>query len=123
MSIKFSKYLKAKWLEMEKDSPKRINQSKYARYLGVSQSTLSVWLEGVDPESAGIAKVAKKFGPEIYGILGVKPTVIPYTEFLGFVEEITEGLSEKELDDLKKVILLKIKGRADDTNGSEEHIP
>lgn len=62
---------------------------QFAEYLGVSQSTVSMWWnEGRVPEGENLMKIATKFGIEVYDILG-KPRP---DETLLYIQSVWESL-------------------------------
>lgn len=67
-----SDWLHLKFLEWERSEGKRKTMTQFAKYLEVSQVSLSDWLNGKYlPKGQNIGKIANKLGYEIYDILGI----------------------------------------------------
>jgi len=80
----FSILLERKFLEWQIEQEERISQAEFARMIGVSRASLTMWMNGThlpDRESAG--KLASFLGPEIYDALDL-PRPNP------FLRKITE---------------------------------
>lgn len=72
----FSDWLWDRYREWEKRGGKKQKTSlqEYANYLNVSQPAITQWLdEGRKPNDRSIKKLADKYGPEAYVILGYLP--------------------------------------------------
>jgi transcriptional regulator with XRE-family HTH domain len=70
----FGRWINARFMEWEKTTGRRGTVSGFARYLGVKQPSLSRWMNGdADPENENLRKIAKKYGDEVYVILGMDP--------------------------------------------------
>jgi transcriptional regulator with XRE-family HTH domain len=72
MSKTFGEWLFEKILEYEKSKKRRVTQTEFARYLGVSQATLSNWMnESSKPSAQAALKLAALFDEyEVLSILG-----------------------------------------------------
>lgn len=67
----FSKFLENKFLEWQQREGGRRTVKEFAAYIGVSQSTISMWWnEGRQPEGDNLLKLAMKLGVEVYDVLG-----------------------------------------------------
>ena len=75
----FSEYLLSKLQEYEKARGQRTSLDKFAEYLGVSRPLVSYWLKGTIPSLENIQLLAKKFGPEVYDVVGL-PRPNPYLQ-------------------------------------------
>lgn len=70
--MNFSQFLEIKFLEWQQKEGGRKTVKEFAAYIGVSQSTISMWWnEGRKPEGDNLRKLAEKLGIEVYDILGV----------------------------------------------------
>lgn len=66
----FSQFLEMKFLEWQRQEGGRRTVKEFAAYIGVSQSTISMWWnEGRKPEGENLLKLAIKLGMEVYDIL------------------------------------------------------
>jgi hypothetical protein len=67
----FPQFLEKKYLEWQQVQGGRKTVAMFANYLGVKQSTLSMWWNsGVAPSGESIRLLAEKLGIEVYDILG-----------------------------------------------------
>lgn len=65
-------WLFEKFSEWEKSTGRRQTYSAFAKYLGVTQPSLSQWLAGnYPPQGDNLRKIAEKCGTEIYELLGL----------------------------------------------------
>lgn len=73
----FKEWLYQKFHEWEKSTGERQTGVSFARYLGVTQPTLSSWLNGkYIPKGRGLAILAKKLGYDVYEVVGLPtPTI------------------------------------------------
>ena len=70
--MKFSQYLELKFLEWQRNEGGRKTVKEFAGFIGVSQSTISSWWNGIRvPEGENIRKLEKKLGFEVYDVLGL----------------------------------------------------
>lgn len=68
----FSQFLERKYLEWQQREGGRKTVKEFAAYIGVSQSTISMWWnEDRKPEGDNLRKLAEKLGIEVYDILGI----------------------------------------------------
>jgi transcriptional regulator with XRE-family HTH domain len=68
----FTVWINERFIEWEKSAGRRGTLSAFARYIGVKQPSLSRWMNGdADPEGDNVRKLAKKFGKEVYIVLGI----------------------------------------------------
>lgn len=75
----FGKWLTGKYLVWQLELGERKTLTEFAGYLGVSQSTVSAWMQGdhKPKSSQNVAHLADKFGYEVYDLLGLpQPFVI-----------------------------------------------
>jgi len=76
--VKISEWLTNKYLDWQKNEGGRRTIVQFAEWLDVPQTTVSSWLNGkAVPGGSKLIKLADKFGPEIYQLLGVDT---PYNE-------------------------------------------
>lgn len=72
----FSKYLRHKFWEWQKEVEKPMRWNQFAEYLGVSPQTMSSWVNGgVLPGAEHALRLADKLGYEVYDILGIEPPI------------------------------------------------
>jgi transcriptional regulator with XRE-family HTH domain len=65
-------WLSQKFNEWEKAQGRSQSYYAFARYLEVTQSSLSQWMTGASiPAGEDLLSVASKLGPEVYDVLGV----------------------------------------------------
>lgn len=70
----FSEWLDNRYLEWQTRGGRRSTLTAFAKYLGISQSLLSRYLnDGVLPSIDTIPKLAEKLGPEIYNFFNETP--------------------------------------------------
>lgn len=68
----FPQFLEKKFLEWQSEQGGRRTVSDFAKYLGVKQSSVSMWWTGANvPSKESIDKLADKLGIEVYDALGV----------------------------------------------------
>jgi transcriptional regulator with XRE-family HTH domain len=68
----FPHYLELKFLEWQQKEGGRKTVKEFAAYIGVSQSTISMWWnEGRKPEGDNLRKLGEKLGIEVYDILNL----------------------------------------------------
>lgn len=68
----FRQFLEMKYLEWQRDSGGRKTVNDFARYIGVSPSTISMWWSGErSPQGENIVKLSFKLGLEVYDVLGL----------------------------------------------------
>lgn len=92
--MKFSQYIELKFLEWQQEQGGRKTVKEFAKYLGVAQSTISMWWnnEEREPDGEYLRKIAEKFGIEVYDILG-KPRP---DEDLLYLQSVWETLPSEE---------------------------
>lgn len=74
---KMQDWLFVKFHEWAIAQGKKVTQADFARYLGVSPSTLSMWINKKQPPDRHSADlIALKLGPEVYEILQIEPPEI-----------------------------------------------
>lgn len=68
----FRQFLELKFLQWQQESGGRKTVLEFAKYIGVSQSSISMWWNGDRlPEGANVQKLAKKLGLEVYDVLNL----------------------------------------------------
>jgi len=113
----FQKYLMARYAEYaESKGFRKVNDGLWAKWLGVNQSALNHWINGVrTPSFESAVKLSRKLGPEVFDVLGIQrpAAALSYPADLQFivenwrrvddetrrviykhVEEIVEGLTD-----------------------------
>lgn len=86
----FSVLLERKYLEWQIEKGERISQAEFARLIGVSRASLTMWMNGTHlPDLESAKKIAKLLGPEIFDALDL-PRPNPY---LQKINQIFEKLS------------------------------
>jgi len=86
----FSVLLERKFLEWQLDLGERKSQAEFARLIGVSRASLTMWMNGSHlPDMESAKKIASVLGPEIFDALGL-PQQNPY---LQKINQIFERLS------------------------------
>ena len=87
----FSDWLQLKFEEWEKSKGRRRQSyTAFARYLGVTQSSLAHWMMGDNlPDTDSMQKLSEKLGYEIYSVLGVDP---PYPHAVHEIKAAYNGL-------------------------------
>jgi len=86
----FSALLERKYLEWQIEKGERISQAEFARLIGVSRASLTMWMNGTHlPDLESAKKIANLLGPEIFDALDL-PRQNPY---LQKINQIFERLS------------------------------
>lgn len=91
--MKFRQYLEQRFLEWQKQQGGRKTVKQFAEYVGVSQSSISMWWGDNErvPEGENVRKIAEKLGLEVYDVLGIpRPD-----EDLHYLETIWNDLPPK----------------------------
>ena len=71
-TMTFPEYLERKFVEWQQREGRRKTIADFATYLGVSQSVISMWMNGSrKPNQPSIELLADNFGLEIYDVLGM----------------------------------------------------
>lgn len=71
--MEFRQWLEMKYLEYQRNSGGRKTVLQFAEHLGVSQQTLSTWMnETRRPQGENVRKIAEKLGLEVYDVLGLQ---------------------------------------------------
>ena len=66
----FAEWLEGKFLSWMGEAGRRRTVTEFAKYIGVSQSLMSQWLNGhYLPDLKNINKIAERLGPEVYDLL------------------------------------------------------
>lgn len=91
--VTFRQFLELKFLEWQRESGGRKTVLEFAKHIGVSQQTISMWWNGERlPEAANIQKLAKRLGLEVYDVLGLpRPD-----EQLHYVQKLWDLLNPEE---------------------------
>lgn len=70
--MNFPQFLTNKYLEWQTEQGERKTVADFARYIGVKQSSISMWWNGSNtPSGESIRLLAQKFGLEVYDVLGL----------------------------------------------------
>lgn len=68
----FAAWFNRKWAEWDTKEERRTTQQELAAYLDISRSAIAQYVSRRQiPEGQNLANIAKRFGPEIYEILGL----------------------------------------------------
>lgn len=94
--MNFPEYIEIKFLEWQKNMGKRKNVEDFAAYIGVSQATLSQWMNGKrTPGGENIRLLAEIFGNEVYDIFNL-PRPNPYLQKINRVwEHVPENVQKR----------------------------
>ncbi len=96
--INFKEWLMIKFIEWEAKQKRRQSYAAFARYLNVSQPTMSHWLSGSNPpDEINTIKLSIKLGIEVYDVLG-RPRPLPFVYKLESLYEILNDDQKIELD-------------------------
>jgi transcriptional regulator with XRE-family HTH domain len=119
--MEFSKWLTLKFIDWQASQGVRKTISEFAKYLGVSQQTTSLWLNGnARPSGKNIGLLANKLGVEIYDVLEIpKPAMDPEVErwvklikadpaIMEMIKIISELPEEKAKEFTEKILKLAI---------------
>ncbi len=106
---KFADYLYDEFRKWEGRSKRKSSLSAFARYLGIPQASLSMYMSDSRlPEEENIDKLAAKLGPQIYDILG-KPRRMPDDPRLRQIANSWHLLTDEQREELLQMTLKKTK--------------
>jgi len=90
-------WLNQKFREWEKSQGKSQSYFAFARFLGVSQTTLAAWLDGsAEPRTDDLALIAARLGPEVYTAAGLRqPPTLAQDQLSGAMRSLPAGLRER----------------------------
>lgn len=100
---KFVDWLRAAYLDWQRDTGNLGNISKFAEWIdsSISQPTMSKWINGVTlPTGDNIYRLARKLGNEVYDILGEVPLI--EDERLRNIVRGWDGLPEEVKDQMER---------------------
>lgn len=104
MANKFPQWLENNFLEWQLSEGGRKTLNDFARYLKVSQPTISAWLNGSrKPTGENIDKIAAKLGPEIYDILGMRR---PDPQLDRLIDAYNQASDEQKEEIIRQVLRL-----------------
>lgn len=93
----FSVLLERKFLQWQIDIGERKSQADFAKLIGVSRASLTMWMNGDHlPERDNVHKVAKVLGNEVYDALGI-PRPNPYLQKINQLFEHLSPEHQKKL--------------------------
>lgn len=70
----FRTWITRKWSEWDAQEGRRTTQQELADYLGLNRGSVAQYVSGRQiPEGENVLKIARKFGQEIYSVLGIVP--------------------------------------------------
>src|SRR5690348_7245681 len=96
----FSVFLERKYLEWQIEKGERISQAEFARLIGVSRASLTMWMNGTHlPDIDSAKKIASLLGPEIFDALEL-PRPNP---FLQKINKIFDRLSPEHQQKLAEI--------------------
>jgi transcriptional regulator with XRE-family HTH domain len=99
---KFETWFNKKWAEWDAREGRRTIQQELADYLGISRESVAYYAHGRKfPEGENLRRLARKFGPEVYEILGIEDGFAQFPPLLavrlrGASKEINELLNAGE---------------------------
>jgi len=77
--MNLQEWIEQKYLDWERAQGARQSYYYFARYLDVSHTALAQWMNGVNqPAGDDLANIAGKLGSEIYTVLGIRPSSVPF---------------------------------------------
>lgn len=93
LQMSFPKFLEKKFLEWQNREGTRKTISEFATHIGVSQSVVSMWMNGSRvPNKPSIERLSSIFGLEVYDALG-NPRPDPD---LYYIQNVWEGLTPEK---------------------------
>ena len=99
--MKFSQWFENQFLGWQMEAGGRKTVHEFATYLGVSQSTVSTWLNGTrEPTGKNIDRIAERLNFEVYEILGLRtPDIYNDPQFKKLLDayETASGEQKKEI--------------------------
>jgi transcriptional regulator with XRE-family HTH domain len=109
--MEFREWMNKKYIEWRGDSRGTI--SEFAEYIGVRQPVMSKWMNkgGTMPDASSLAKIASKFGVEVYDVLGLPRPMDSmtsqekYRELLSILDELPEDRREKVIKYARAVLM------------------
>lgn len=70
--MKFAQFLEMKFVEWQQKEGGRRSVADFAQWIGIKQSTLSMWWNsGVAPSGESVKLLSLKLGLEVYDVLGL----------------------------------------------------
>jgi transcriptional regulator with XRE-family HTH domain len=96
MLMELTDYLNQKFFEWQlaqsqKNGGKRKTMGDFSKYIGIKQTTMSMWNSGQRPSTDNLRKLANKLGIEIYDVLGLpRPD-----EDLAYISQHWDQISEE----------------------------
>jgi transcriptional regulator with XRE-family HTH domain len=70
--MKFSDFLDVQFLAWQQREGRRKTMKEFSEYLGIKQSTISMWYSGQSPNPESLRVLAAKLGPEVYDALDLE---------------------------------------------------
>jgi transcriptional regulator with XRE-family HTH domain len=96
----FSVLLERKFLEWQIEIGERKSQAEFAKLIGVSRASLTMWMNGDHlPERDNVHKVAKVLGNEVYDVLNL-PRPNPYLQQINQIFERLSPEHQKRLAEM-----------------------
>jgi len=93
----FSVLLERKFLQWQIDIGERKSQAEFAKLIGVSRASLTMWMNGDHlPERDNVHKIAKVLGNEVYDALDL-PRPNPYLQKINRLFERLSPEHQKKL--------------------------
>lgn len=94
LMIKFPQYLEREYLRWQQQQGGRKTVAEFAAWLGVKQSTVSMWWNGnsTPRDDSVIRNIAKRLGMEVYDVLEMER---PDPD-LAYIDQVWGDLSPKE---------------------------
>lgn len=106
----FAEWIEGKFLFWMGETGKRRTVTEFAKYIGVSQSLMSQWLNGrYLPDLKNITKIAERLGPEVYDLLGLQRPDPDFQRLVKLFGELDAQGKEELLQAAKQIKLRRQK--------------
>ena len=104
MNEEFMEFLQHSFADYVAEKRRRVSLAEWARYLGVSNASLSQWMNGNrEPSGDNVHALAAKLGVKIYDLLGV-PRSMPDNPSLVYITENWFSLTQDQKDEIMSTI-------------------
>ena len=104
MNEELMEFLQHSFAEYVAEKRRRVSLAEWARYLGVSNASLSQWMNGNrEPTGDNVHLLAAKLGVKVYDLLGV-PRLLPDNPSLVYITENWYSLSKDQQDEIMKMM-------------------
>lgn len=100
-------------------SRERATVTKFSRYIDENQGDVSHWLNGTrEPKGRVIDRLAKKWGPEVYEVLG-KVEPMPKSPLLRKVLSLMDNMSPEGQEEVARMVEEKAAEERNSSNQSD----